>query len=96
MFKLFGHHPLGDSETWLAAVRANVHNNSERSAQFGMVGASQAYLTTDGNAGIVVHTCKDLESAQQYSNMLQSAKGQGMLEKNGGKTPVTLWIAEEL
>ena len=96
MVKLFAHHEVADWEVWLGAARkfaADTAGNAQR----GMIeGTTKMYRTADGSAAIVVHTFKDLQSAQHHATMLASAEGQAMLENLGGKLPVTIWIAEEV
>ena len=95
MVKLFAHHQVADWARWLGAVR-QFEADAEDNAQRGMEGKHDICRTADGNAAVVVHTFKDVQSAQNHANMLTSAQGQAMLESLGAKLPITIWIAEEL
>ena len=95
MITLFGQHAVTDYETWLSAAKANL-SNSERSAQNGIVGTSKVYRTADGSEVVVVHRFNDLDAAQKYANMMQSAESHAMLEQMGAKLPLTIWITEEV
>jgi hypothetical protein len=50
----------------------------------------------DGNGVIVTHKFNDLETAQKYKKMMESAESKTMLEQVGAKLPLTIWIAEEI
>ena len=95
MITLFGQHAVTDYETWLSAAKANM-SNGERNAQNGIVETSKVYRTVDGSEVIVVHKFNNLETAQKYANMMQSAEGYAMLEQIGAKLPLTIWLAEEV
>jgi hypothetical protein len=95
MITLFGQHAVTDYDAWLSAAKANL-SNSDRNAQNGIVGTSKAYRTVDGSGVVVVHKFNDLDAAQKYANMMQSAESYAMLEQVGGKLPLTIWITEEV
>lgn len=95
MVKLFAHHEVADWELWLGAAR-KFEADTEGNGQRGMEGTNEIYRTADGSAAIVVHTFKDLQSAQHHANMMSSAEGQAMVEQFGARLPVTIWLAEEL
>jgi hypothetical protein len=54
------------------------------------------YRMVDGSGVIVTHKFNDLETAQAYKNMMESAEMQAGLEQMGAKLPLTIWIAEEI
>jgi hypothetical protein len=94
MITLFGQHAVTDYDAWLSAAKANL-SDSDRNAQWGIVGTSKAYRTVDGSAVVVVKKFNDLDHAQKYANMMQSAESHAMMEKIGAKLPLTVWITEE-
>jgi hypothetical protein len=54
------------------------------------------YRMVDGSGVIVTHKFNDLETAQAYKNMMESAEMQAGLEQMGAKPPLTIRIAEEI
>ncbi len=63
--------------------------------QSGIV-TSKVYWTADGSGVTVMHTFKNLEAAQKYEKMMQPPEGHAVVEKKGGKFPITVWLAEEV
>ena len=94
MITMIAHHGVKDYEAWISGGKEAM-KNTERNAQSGIV-ASKVYRTADGSEVIVMHTFNNLESAQKYEKMMQSAEGHAMVEKVGGKLPMTIWLAEEV
>jgi hypothetical protein len=54
------------------------------------------YRMVDGSGVIVTHNFNDVESAEKYKNMMESAEVRAQLEQMGATLPATIWIAEEL
>ena len=94
MITMIAQHAVKDYEAWISGGR-DAMKNTERNAQSGIV-ASKVYRTADGSGVIVMHTFNNLESAQKYEKMMQSSEGHAMVEKLGGKLPMTVWLAEEV
>jgi hypothetical protein len=94
MITLFGQHGVADFEAWKRGAEANM-GDPDRNAQFGIVESSM-YRTVDGSGVIVTHKFNDLEAAQAYKKMMESAETRAMLEQMGAKLPLTVWIAEEI
>jgi signal recognition particle GTPase len=94
MITLFGQHGVKDFEAWKRGAEENM-SNSERNAQWGIV-ESSVYRMVDGSGAIVSHKFNNLEAAQNYKKMMESAESKAMLEQMGAKLPLTIWIAEEL
>ena len=92
MITIFGQHAVTDYEAWKRFLDAAPREHYDR---FGIVGES-VYRTVDGSAVIVMHTFNNLEDAQKHKNMMESADGKAMIEQNGGKLPLTYWMAEEV
>jgi signal recognition particle GTPase len=94
MITMIAHHAVTDYEAW-RSVAKEARKNTERNAQSGIV-ASKAFRTADGSGVIVMHTFNNLEAAQKYEKMMQSPEGHAMVEKNGAKLPITIWLVEEV
>jgi hypothetical protein len=94
MITLFGQHGVTDFEAWKRGAEAAM-NDPDRNAQWGIV-ESSAYRSVDGNGVIVTHKFNNVEAAQAYKKMTESAEAKAMLEQIGAKLPVTIWIAEEI
>ncbi len=94
MVTMIAHHAVADYETWINGGKAAM-NNTERSAQAGIV-SSKVYRSANGGGVVVMHTFNNLESAQKYEKMMQSTEGHAMVEKMGGKLPITIWLVEEV
>ncbi|OGO21538.1 MAG: hypothetical protein A2Y54_10255 [Chloroflexi bacterium RBG_16_51_16] len=94
MITLFGQHGVANVEAWKRTAKENI-NNPDRNAQWGIV-ESSIYFMVDGSGVIVAHKFNNLEAAQKYKKMMESAESKAMLEKIGGKLPFTFSLAEEL
>jgi signal recognition particle GTPase len=96
MVTLIARHSVQDFKAWKRVADAG-GSDSERIAQWG-IGESHMYRTADGSGVIVTHEFNDLESAQAYKKMMESAEGKAMLKQTGAKLPLTLtiWIGEEI
>ena len=94
MITLFGQHGVTDFEAWKRGAEA-ARSDPDRSAQWGL-GESSMYRMVDGSGVIVTHKFNDLETAQAYKKMMESAEMQAGLEQMGAKLPLTIWIAEEV
>jgi len=94
MITLIAHHAVKDYEAWIRGGKEAM-KNTERNAQSGIV-ASKVYRTADGSGVIVMHTFNNVAEAQKYEKMMQSPEGHAMVEKMGGKLPITIWLAEEV
>ena len=94
MITMIAHHAVKDYDAWISGGKEAM-KNTERNAQSGIV-ASKVYRTADGSGVIVMHTFNNLEAAQKYEKMMQSPEGHAMVEKMGGKLPMTIWLAEEV
>jgi hypothetical protein len=94
MVTMIAHHAVTDYEAWISGAK-EVNKNTERNAQAGII-ASKVYRTADGSGVIVMHTFNNVEQAQKYEKMMQSPEGHAMVEKMGGKLPITIWLAKEV
>jgi signal recognition particle GTPase len=94
MITMIAHHAVQDYEAWISGGKEAM-KNTERNAQSGII-ASKVYRTADGSGVIVMHTFNNLEAAQKYEKMMQSPEGHAMVEKMGGKLPMTILLAEEV
>ena len=90
MITFFGHHEVADFEAWLNAGRAHEHEEPPAYVE------TRVYRTVDGKSAIVTHTFNDLEAAQQFKAMAESAEFQAAVEQMGAKMPFTIWLAEEV
>lgn len=94
MTTMIAQHAVTDYEAWISAGK-EMNKDTERNAQMGIV-ASKVYRTADGSGVIVMHTFGTLEAAQKYEKMMQTPEFPAMVEKMGGKLPITVWLAEEV
>jgi hypothetical protein len=94
MITLFGQHGVADYDAWKQAAGA-MSGDSDRNAKWGIVESSM-YRMVDGSGVIVTHNFNDVESAEKYKNMMESAEVRAQLEQMGATLPATIWIAEEL
>jgi signal recognition particle GTPase len=94
MFSLIAQHGVTDYEAWISAGKEAM-KDTERRTQRGIV-ASKVYRTVDGSGVIVTHMFNNLEAAQKYEQMTQTPEFHAMVEKMGGKPPITVWLAEEV
>jgi signal recognition particle GTPase len=94
MVTMFARHAVTDYEAWISGAKES-NKNTERNAQAGII-ASKVYRTADGSGVIVMHTFNNVEQAQKYEKMMQSPEGHAMVEKMGGKLPITIWLAKEV
>ena len=92
MITIFGQHSVTNYEVWKSAFDAIPE---EHYVKYNIVGTGVYRMTGDSGV-IVTHTFNSLEDAQSHKAMMESAEFSAMLEKMGGKTPVTYWIAEEV
>lgn len=95
MITMMAHHAVTDYQAWISGAKQAMRDNTERSAQYSIVG-SKVYGTADGSGVIVVHTFNNVEDARTYENVMQSPEGHAMIEKMGAKLPLTIWLAEEV
>lgn len=94
MITLIAQHGVTDYEAWISAGK-EMNKDTERNTQAGIV-ASKVHRTVDGSGVIVTHMFNNLEAAQKYEKMLQTPEFHAMIEKMGGKPPITVWLAEEV
>lgn len=92
MITIFGQHGVTDFETWKSVFDAVPE---EHYVKFNIVGTGIYRMAGDSGV-IITHTFNTLEDAQKHRAMMESDEFSAMLEKMGGKAPVTYWIAEEV
>jgi hypothetical protein len=93
MITLFGQHGVTDFEAWKRG--GEEFREGDFNEQWGIVETSM-YRTVDSSGVIVTHDFNDLESAQYYKNMMESAETQARLDQMGAKLPLTIWLAEKM
>ena len=97
MITLIGLHGVTDMDAFNEAARAARESGELTGMQQKMgVVETSSYRQVDGSGVVVTHKFNDLETAQNYKNMMESAELQARLEQMGGILPATFWLVEEM
>jgi hypothetical protein len=97
MITLIGSHGVTDIEAFEAALKASRESGESAGIlqKMGVV-KTHSYRQVDGSGVVVIHKFNDLETAQNYKILMETAETQARLEQMGSILPASFWIVEEM